>query len=119
MCHTSAELLPSAPPKVTAVRAVPRGGQGPAQRYLAFLVACSSDPRFTSSRILAEIAKQHELSMFEQLRYRFFIIPETRRRLRDLANTKGLLNGTVNWIDHDFSWSTDSEGLKRAQGYLK
>lgn len=122
MCHTAVELRASAPPKVTAIRAVPRGSgpQSPAQRYLAFLFACASDPRFTSSRILHEIATQHQLSMFERLRYRFFVIPQTRRRLRDLAKTDGLLTGTVNWVDHDFAaWSTDVAGLKRAQTYLK
>jgi hypothetical protein len=122
MCHTAVEVRPSAPPKVTAIRAVPRGPgrQSRAQRYLAFLFACASDPRFTSSRILDEIATQHQLSMFERLRYRFFVIPQTRRRLRDLAKTDGLLNGTVNWVDHDFAaWSTDVTGLKRAQDYLK
>ena len=119
MCHTTAELRPSAPPKVTASRAVSRG-QRPAQRYRAFLFACAADPRFTSSRILAEIAKQHELSLLERWRYRFFVIPQTRRRLRDLAKTEGLLDGTVNWVDHDFAaWSTDAAGLKRAQAYLK
>ncbi len=122
MCHTAVELRPSAPPKVTPIRAVPRGSdrQGPAQRYLAFLHACASDPRFTSSTILAEIATQHELSMLERLRYRFFVIPQTRRRLQALAKTDGLLNGTVNWVDHDFAaWSTDVAGLKRAENYLK
>ena len=89
-------------------------------RYLAFLFACASDPRFTSSRILAEIATQHELSMLERWLYRFFVIPQTRRRLQDLAKTDGLLNGTVNWVDHDFaSLSTDAAGLKRAGNYLK
>jgi hypothetical protein len=122
MCHTAVEMRASAPPKVTAIRTVPRAsaGQSPVQRYLAFLFACASDPRFTSSRILAEIATQHELSMLERWRYRFFVIPQARRRLRDLAKTDGLLSGTVNWVDHDFAaWSTDAAGLKRAQTYLK
>jgi hypothetical protein len=58
--------------------------------------------------------------MLERWRYRFFVIPQARRRLRDLAKTDGLLSGTVNWVDHDFAaWSTDAAGLKRAQTYLK
>jgi hypothetical protein len=122
MCHTAVEMRPSAPPKVTAIKMGPRGSdrQGPAQRYLAFLFACASDPRFTSSTILAEIAKQHELSLFERWRYRFVVIPQTRQRLLDLGKIDGLLNGTVNWVDHDFAaWSTDVAGLKRAESYLK
>jgi hypothetical protein len=122
MCHTTAEMRPSAPPKITAVRSIPHGAgrQGPVQRYLAFLSACASDPRFTSSRILAEIAKQHELSWFERWRYRFVVIPQARRRLRALAETDGLLSGAVKWVDHDFAgWSTDPAGLKRAESYLK
>ena len=120
MCHTTAEMRPSMPPKITAIRTVPRGPDRPVQRYLRFLVACASDPRFTASTILAEIAKQHELSLVERLRYRFVIIPQTRRRLRELGQTDGLLDGKINWLDHDFDkWSTDMAAVKRAASYLK
>jgi hypothetical protein len=48
------------------------------------------------------------------------LIPQTRRRLRELGATAGLLDGSVNWIDHDFEkWSTDMAGVKRAASYLK
>lgn len=120
MCHTTAEMRPSMPPRITATRHASRGPDHVVQRYLAFLFACASDPRFTSSTILNEIAKQHELSFFERLRYRFVIIPQTRQRLRQLGETDGLLNGKVNWLDHDFAkWSTDMPGVTRAASYLK
>ena len=39
----------------------------------------AGDPRFTANTILAEIAKNHRLSVGERLLYRFAIIPATRR----------------------------------------
>ena len=120
MCHTTAEMQPSLPPKITAVRTPPRGPGRPVQQYVGFLVRAASDPRFTSSTILAEIARQHDLSLLERLRYRFMLIPQTRRRLRDLGQVEGLLDGKVNWLDHDFDeWSTDMAGVQRAASYLK
>jgi hypothetical protein len=120
MCHTTVEMRPSLPPTVTSVRTPPRGPGRPVQQYLGFLVRAASDPRFTSSTILAEIARQHDLSLLQRLRYRFLIIPLTRSRLRDLGKVEGLLDGRVNWLDHDFDkWSTDMEGVKRAASYLK
>lgn len=120
MCHTTVEWRPSAPPIVRVSR-TPRPDA--IQSYRAFLFASASDPRFTSSRILGEIAKQHELSMFERLRYRFIVIPQTRRRLRDMGKGGSVKGDSVqgDWkIDHDFAaWSTDAEGLKRAQSHLK
>jgi hypothetical protein len=120
MCHTSVEMRPSLPPTITVVRTPPRGPDRPVQQYLGFLVRAASDPRFTSSTILAEIARQHDLSLLQRLRYRFLIIPLTRDRLRDLGQVEGLLDGKVNWLDHDFDkWSTDMAGVNRAASYLK
>jgi hypothetical protein len=120
MCHTTVETRPSLPPKITAVRTPARGPGRPVQQYLGFLVRAASDPRFTSSTILAEIARQHDLSLLQRLRYRFLLIPLTRGRLRDLGQVEGLLDGNVNWLDHDFDkWSTDMAGVNRAASYLK
>src|SRR5262245_4106879 len=60
------------------------------QRYLRFLFACASDPRFTADNILAEIALVRDLSLVEKLLYRFVIIPQTREGLRSEEYTSEL-----------------------------
>ena len=72
MCRRS---TPRRPPHQTAP-----------QQYVQFLFACASDPRFTADTILAEIAKNHQLSTLDRLIYRFVIIPRTRRGMLDLKN---------------------------------
>ena len=64
----------------TIVPAAPAHQGGP-QEYLQFLFNAASDPRFTADRILAEIARNHELSLLDRLFYRFAIIPGTRTAL--------------------------------------
>ncbi|MBN3962573.1 cytochrome c [Nostoc sp. NMS8] len=71
---------------------------GPANRfdsqgYVRFLGNAASDPRFEPDYILDEIKYSHEFSWWENLLYRFVIIPQTK---------KGLLQQKV-----DFAW-TDS-----------
>jgi len=84
MCHTaSVRRQPNEPP--TIVPAAPAHQAAP-QQYLRFLFACASDPRFTADTLLAEIAKNYELSFVDRALYRAVIIPRTRSallRLRD------------------------------------
>jgi hypothetical protein len=118
MCHTRGEQSDlAAPPAVAAART---GHRDVVQQYLKFLVACASDARFSASTILAEIARNHELSALERLQYRFVVIPQTRRRLLELKDVDGLLDGRTDWVSHDFvKWSTNMSGVRRAQSYLK
>lgn len=51
------------------------------QQYLRFLFACANDPRFTSAYILPEIEYNHHLTIFENLLYRSFIIPQTKKHI--------------------------------------
>jgi mono/diheme cytochrome c family protein len=67
------------------------------QRYLRFLFACANDPRFTADNILSEIALVHDLSLVERLLYRFAIIPQMRRALREQARD-------VAWMDRFPDW---------------
>ena len=78
-CHTARYRL-TADDVPTVVAGAP-GHQTGAQEYLRFLFAAASDPRFTATTILAEIARNHELSFFDRLLYRLAIIPATRRAL--------------------------------------
>ena len=73
VCHSSTyRLHPLDKPVI-----VP-GGPGQTQipqAYLHFLLDCASDPRFNSSTLMAEIAKNYHLSLLDSLTYRFVLIP--------------------------------------------
>jgi mono/diheme cytochrome c family protein len=95
MCHTTSVRLSHGGPR-TLVPAGPSNVTAP-QQYQRFLVACASDPRFTAGVILAEIARNYELSLYERLVYRFVIIPRTRQALLDLAAADA-------WMDRHPDW---------------
>jgi hypothetical protein len=67
------------------------------QQYLRYLLACASDPRFTADVILGEIAKNHKLSMYEQLIYRFVIIPQTRTALLQVKDRESWMDKNPDW----------------------
>jgi hypothetical protein len=78
-CHTATyRVHPGDKPVI-----VPAGpGHTPSpQDYLRFLFACAADPRFNSSTIMAEIAKNYSLSLLDRLTYRFALIPFTKLTL--------------------------------------
>ena len=85
-CHTARVRLRANDPSTI----VP-GGPGHHvnwDRYRRFLIACASDPRFTSDTLLAEIDRNYTLPTFERMLYKFAIIPRTRRVLLELAKTE-------------------------------
>ncbi|MGI9069759.1 MAG: cytochrome c [Bryobacteraceae bacterium] len=83
-CHTTTyRKNPGEKPVI--VPAGPSNTTSP-QGYLRFLFACASDPRFTSSTIMAEIARNHRLSLLDRLTYRFALIPFTKITLRQQQN---------------------------------
>jgi mono/diheme cytochrome c family protein len=73
VCH-SATYRKSPLEKPTIVAGGPGSTQNP-QRYLQFLIDCARDPRFNSTIIMAEIAKNYRLSFLDRLTYRFVLIP--------------------------------------------
>ena len=95
MCHTgSVRLRPGAVPAIYP--AAPSHQTAP-QQYVQFLFACASDPRFTADTILAEIAKNHRLSLLDRLIYRFVLIPRTRQALLDLQNADAWMHTRPAW----------------------
>lgn len=56
------------------------------QRFQWFLYDCAASDNFTSSKIMAEIEKRHELGMIESLYYRLAIIPIARLGLKHQAS---------------------------------
>jgi hypothetical protein len=95
MCHTASYRLHADEP-ATIVAAAPSHQTAP-QQYLQFLFACASDPRFTSDVILAEIAKNVQLSLLDRMLYRFVIIPMTGRALRQLRDTDAWMTNRPAW----------------------
>jgi hypothetical protein len=75
-CHTATyRVHPGDKPVI--VPAAPSHTTSP-QDYLRFLFACAADPRFNSSTIMAEIARNYRLSLLDSLTYRFVLIPFTK-----------------------------------------
>ena len=86
-CHTARVRLRADDPSDDRRRVAP-GHHVNWDRYRRFLIACASDPRFTSDTLLAEIDRNYSLPTFERLLYKFAIIPRTRRVLLELAKTE-------------------------------
>ncbi len=84
ICHTSTYRKTAADLPVV-VPAGPSNTTSP-QDYLRFLFACAADPRFNSTTIMAEIARNYRLSLVDQLIYRFALIPFTRATLLQQQN---------------------------------
>jgi len=78
-CHT-ATYRAHASDNPVVVPAAPSHTTSP-QDYLRFLFACAADPRFNSTTIMAEIAKNYSLSLLDKLTYRFALIPFTKLTL--------------------------------------
>jgi len=95
MCHTASfRATPDAIPTIYPAAASHQTGE---QEYLRFLIKCASDPRFTATTILNEIAKNTELSFMDQLLYRFAIIPGTRRGILQLQQQNSWMDGRPDW----------------------
>jgi hypothetical protein len=83
-CHTATyRIRPNDKPVI--VSAGPSHTTSP-QNYLQFLFACAEDPRFNSSTIMAEIARNNHLSLLDRLAYRFALIPFTKITLLQQQN---------------------------------
>ena len=94
-CHT-ATFRAKAEETPTIVPAGP-SHQVAVQSYLRFLFACGSDPRFTATNILAEIARNYQLPWFDALLYRYLIIPFTRRALRSQQKQSAWMDTRPDW----------------------
>ena len=79
------------------------------QKLLQFFQQCAKDPRFNADNILPEIASATDLSLVEQLLYRFYLIPTTRARL---LNEDNVLLDQASW-QHSKNPSVDSAGKKK------
>jgi hypothetical protein len=95
MCHAaSVRLRPEDPPTIYPAAPSHQTGE---QEYLRFLFACASDPRFTSSTILAEISRNTRLSLLDRLIYRTLLIPFTRRALLQLKDSNSWMHTKPDW----------------------
>jgi hypothetical protein len=49
--------------------------------FFRYLIDCAKDPRFNADILMAEINRVTDLDFIDQLLYRFFVIPITKKRL--------------------------------------
>jgi mono/diheme cytochrome c family protein len=69
------------------------------QPLLTFLQRCAQDPRFNSTEIMTEINSATKLSWFDNLFYRYALIPRTRRQL--LQQTDVVIDSMLRKHSHD------------------
>lgn len=81
LCHTATYRL--TPTQSTQIVPTGPAQRFDAQRYLRFLWACASDPRFTADHLLPAIAYNIRLSWLDKQLYRYVLIPQTRKGLLD------------------------------------
>src|SRR5207244_472878 len=65
--------------------------------YQRFLFACVSDPRFTASNVLLEIAQVTQLPLLDRVLYRFVLVPQTRRALLRQKEAFAWTNTRPDW----------------------
>jgi hypothetical protein len=80
-CNEEGRNLSSLPSKVNSERLMIPNLKFDRQRYHQFLVNCAQDPRFSASYILPAIEYNHRLSWLEKKRYRWSLIPNTKKQL--------------------------------------
>jgi hypothetical protein len=95
VCHTAS--FRASPEDVPTIYPAAASHQTNEQAYLRFLIKSASDPRFTPTTILNEIAKNTNLSFMDRLLYRFAIIPGTRRGILQLKEQDA-------WMDRNPDW---------------
>lgn len=95
MCHAASfRATPDDVPTIYPAAASHQTGE---QEYLRFLIRSASDPRFTATTILNEIAKNTRLPFIDRLLYRFAIIPGTRRALLQLKEQDAWMDTRTDW----------------------
>jgi hypothetical protein len=62
------------------------------ERYRQFLTRAAADSRFTADYLLTEIKYNHQFSIFEDLFYRWWLIPQTRQQLLAPTNNNRWIN---------------------------
>ena len=82
--------------KPTVVAAGPSHQFDP-QRYIRFLHACASDPRFNADNIMREIASVYRLSAAERALYRYVLIPQTREALLKQKEQFAFMDARPDW----------------------
>jgi mono/diheme cytochrome c family protein len=56
------------------------------EAFFRYLIDCAKDPRFNADNLMAEIRLVSDLSVMDQLIYRFLLIPITKQRLLEREN---------------------------------
>ena len=94
-CHQgSYRLYQDQPAKLVEAGA---GTRVDPQSYIRFLIAAGTDPRFTSKRIMAEIATIYDMPILERALYRFVLIPATRAALTEQGRQFAWMKDRPDW----------------------
>jgi mono/diheme cytochrome c family protein len=91
ICHAASYR--SGPDEGPEVVPVVPGRSSDVQALLTFFQQCAQDPRFNSTEIMTEINSATNLTWFDSLLYRYFLIPRTRRQL--LSETDVVLDSVL------------------------
>jgi len=94
-CHQgSYRLRPDQPAKFVA--AGPGTRVNP-QAYIRFLIDVGADPRFTSDRVMEEIARIYDMPLWERALYRFALVPATRKALQQQGERFAWMKNRPDW----------------------
>jgi mono/diheme cytochrome c family protein len=109
LCHTTSyRLKPGDTPSFA------QGGAGHTvdmQGFLRFLFACANDRRFTSARLLPEIAVHFKLDPLDAFLYAWVIIPKMRLALK-------LAERQLAWIDEKPAWGPGRDDAFNLPKYI-
>jgi hypothetical protein len=96
LCHTaSVRATPASDPMIITT--------GPAHQlnlmgYFKFLFSCGTSPNFTAGKLITAIKKYTSVSWFEDLTYRFYIVPKLRKALAEkAAKFDSIIAGRPDW----------------------
>lgn len=94
-CHQgSYRLRPDQPATLVDAGA---GTRVDPQSYIRFLIDVGADPRFTSSRIMSEIATLYDMPFWESALYRFVLVPATRSALKAQGQRFAWMKSRPDW----------------------
>lgn len=94
-CHTGTYRAAPDGPR-TVVPTAP-ATQVDFQRYARFLTAAASDPRFTADNVLKAMSRHVDLNFVDRALYRYAIIPQTRKGLRNYEKRFQWMRSRPDW----------------------
>lgn len=73
------------------------GNRVDSQKYQLFLINAGKDPKFETGRIMEEIKAIYDMPLWEEIIYRFLLIPLTKSGLQDLGKLFAWMQDKPEW----------------------